>query len=174
MPLTTSLVCSTVLSLIDLPLLQEPAPSTPAPQQNAAELRFQIGGTEFRRYRAGAIDAVAMRRAGGAWQQLEPADDRVRFVNLSFDPLVAGPAFAGALMAPAATRLAIVQFHTQVMPEYRQAIADAGGEVLHVLPSNALIVRTDAAAALRQLPCVRWVGPLPNGCKLDAAMAAFV
>ncbi|MFN6192950.1 MAG: peptidase S8, partial [Planctomycetota bacterium] len=104
-------------------------------------------------------------RAGAsAWTPLAAPDDQLRLVMGQFDPLRGLPSYDGALAAPAGTRLHVVQFHTQVLPEYRAALVAAGAQALHFLPANCLVVRGDARAmaAVRALPCVRWLGALPN------------
>lgn len=115
------------------------------------------------------------RRGGGAWRPLRGVHDLLRFRARSFDPLRAPFEWPGQLGAPAGTRLHLVQFHTQVLPVYRDALRDAGAEVVQALPDNTLYVRVDDAALRRvaAMPCVRWTGPLQNGFKLDAALRAF-
>lgn len=154
---------------------QDPVPD--APHEAARdELRTRIGDVEIRRWDEAGVARAAWRTVGGAWQPLLDPDDRLHFVYATFDPLGEPLALSGPLAAPVGTRLFVVQFATQVLDVYRDALAAAGVEVLHYLPANALFVRGDAAAvrALRAQPFVRWVGELPNACKLDAELRAFV
>jgi serine protease AprX len=178
MQLRPSLLCSSVLSLLPFAAAQSPSPAVDTRAEvGQAELRYTLGGTTVRRWTQGGVAHAAASRDGGAsWFALQQPDDQLRFALTAFDPLQSEPQLPGQLGAPAGTRLFVVQFHTQVLGEYRDAVGDAGAEILHVLPSNALIVRCDAAATagLRQLPCVRWVGALQNGFKLDAALREFV
>lgn len=152
---------------------QSPAPASPP----GAPLQFGVGGVEVRRLvENGSPRAEWSRDAGASWQSLRRPDDLLHFRVAAFDPLVGEPVWPAPLAVPTGSRLRLVQFHTQVLPGYRAAVTAAGAEILHFLPANALFVRCDDAqvSALRALPCVRWVGGLPNACKLDAAWRAAV
>src|SRR5881409_3091144 len=87
----------------------------------------------------------------------------------TFDPLQNAPAMPGALAAPAAGRLFVVQSLTSILPEYREALISAGLEVVGYLPMNAYVVRGDRAVAksLASRAWVRWVGELPVGWRLE-------
>ncbi|MEZ6037874.1 MAG: S8 family serine peptidase [Planctomycetota bacterium] len=126
--------------------------------------------------RVGEDGSAAWRRGEGVWRSLRPVHGLLRFRARSFDPVRAPFEWPAELAAPAGTRLHLVQFHTQVLPVYRDALVAAGVELLQALPDNALYVRGDGEALRRvaALPCVRWIGPLQNGFKLDAATRAFV
>lgn len=140
-------------------------------------VQFTAGQVEVRRYvDSGGPRADWSRDGGSSWQKLRAPDDYLRFRIATFDPLVAVPVWPGPLGVPTGTRLRLVQFHSQVLGPYRDAVTAAGAEILHFLPANALFVRCDDAvvASLRALPCVRWVGDLANACKLDAALRPFV
>lgn len=177
MQLRTPLSWFGALSLVTATIAQAPetAARPPAEAPNG-ELNYTIGTTTIRRWIAAGVASAAMSRDGGAtWQSLLAPDDRLLFALAEFDPLAGGPLYPGALAAPADTHLLLVQFHTQVLPDYRTAVSHTGCEILHFLPANALFVRGDAAgvARLRALPCVRWVGPLQNAFKLDDELRAF-
>jgi hypothetical protein len=144
--------------------------------QDQREERFATGDTVVRRWTEDGAPRAAWSRDGGAtWQPLLEPDDRLHFVNGVFDPLRQPITFDGVLGEPAQNRLFVVQFETQVLAAYRDALQQAGAEILHFMPANALFVRCDARTAdrLRELACVRWVGGLQNGFKLDTAMRAF-
>ena len=177
MHLRSSLLCSTVLSLLPAAFAQAPETvlnvSFEAKNQ---DVRYQVGALTIRRWsEAGVTYAAMSQNDGTSWTALGQPDDRLQFVLAQFDPKAGGPLFGGVLSAPNGTRLHVVQFQTQVLAGYRQALTNAGVEILHFLPANALIVRGDAAAldAVQQLACVRWVGALQNAFKLDAETAAF-
>lgn len=128
-------------------------------------VQFTTGQVEVRRWvENGSWRAAWSRDGGSSWQKLRAPDDRLQFRIASFDPLVAEPVWPGPLAAPNGTRLRLVQFHSQVLGPYRDAVTAAGAEILHFLPGNALFVRCDDAivTGLRALPCVRWVGDLAN------------
>jgi len=138
---------------------------------------FEVGGDVVRLRDGERGEQASLRRAGAnAWLPLRAPDHLLRFRAATFDPLQTEPPFAGALAAPDGTRLWVVQFHTQVLPAYREQLRRAGVEVLAFLPANALTVRVDAdvVAALRERPWVRWAGALPNACRLDPRLHAFV
>ena len=178
MQLRTSLLCSTVLSLLPGAIAQAPdAPSVANKEASNSALQFTVGAKTVRRWTDAAGAHVAMSRdGGGSWVELAAPNDLVQTVHGSFDPLAAMPTYQGSLAVPAGTRLHIVQFHTQVLAEFREALQHAGVEVLHFLPANCLVVRADgpSLAAVQALPYVRWVGGMPNAWKLDAETQAFV
>jgi serine protease AprX len=180
MHLRTSLVCSAVLALVPSALAQAPAAARGelrASLADAGELRFAVGSLTIRRWRDAAGEHAAFQRAGSSsWTPMATPDDLLRLVMAQCDPKTGLPAYDGVLGAPATTRLHVVQFHTQVLAEYRDALAAAGAQVLHFLPSNALVVRGDAnaLAAVRALPGVRWVGAMPNAWKVDATVRDFL
>jgi serine protease AprX len=178
MHLRTTLVCSTVLSLVPAVTAQSPE-STGIAAKNAANevLQFTSGAHTVRRWSDAAGGHVAIRRDGtAAWVEVAPPDDRLLTRHGEFDPKHGMPPYAGALAAPAGTRLHVVQFHTQVLADYRDALQRAGVEILHFLPANALVVRGDAKAiaAVHALACVRWAGAMPNAFKFDADATSFV
>lgn len=151
--------------------------SLPAQSPVSAPVHFGLGGIEVRRQDVGGSAEAAWSHDGGnSWQALRRPDDLLRLRAATFDPLVAVPSFAPPLAAPNGTRLRIVQFHTQVLEAYRTAVTAAGAEILYYLPANGLFVRGDAAVAtaMAALPCVRWIGDLPNACKLEASLRALV
>ncbi|MCU0867223.1 MAG: S8 family serine peptidase [Planctomycetes bacterium] len=153
-----------------------PAQQAPPPRP-ANELEFRLGSASIRRWSQDGIPRATWQRDERSPPfELRRPDDRLWFAAAVFDPRRERAPFDGALAAPAGTRLHVVQFHTQVLIEYRRALGERGIEVLEVLPSNALLVRADAApmAALGGLPWVRWHGPLPNGCKLDAELRGWL
>ncbi len=174
----TSLLCATTVSLLANVTAQSREPAPPdAPRAAADDVRFTAGGVTVRRWRDAAGAHAAISRDGGAsWRALRPPNDLLQLVSAAFDPRSEQPQFPGVLGAPAGTRLHVVQFHTQVLPTYRDTLAAVGVEILHFLPANALLVRADAdrIAAARALACVRWAGPLQNAFKLDAETRGFV
>jgi hypothetical protein len=95
----------------------------------------------------------------------------------TFDPLRDTPSIAAPLAPDLGTRLVLAQFTTAPTPDLRRAIEAAGARPLLYIPDNALVVRLGAvgAAALRDLPDLRWSGPFAPAYKLapdlDAALA---
>lgn len=138
--------------------------------------QFAVSNIVVRRWLEAGTPKASWSVGGQPDQPLLAPDDVLHFVLTSFDPLQNVPQFSGPLDVPAGTRLRLVQFQTQILGPYRDAVEQAGAEILHFMPSNALFVRCDATVgnALRALPFVRWVGDLPNALKLDAGLRAFV
>ncbi|MCU0862781.1 MAG: S8 family serine peptidase [Planctomycetes bacterium] len=115
------------------------------------------------------LAAFAVIAAATVLQAQDPAATSVRLRLASFDPVRTQPSLPGELVAPAATRSWIVQFTAAPTQADRDAIAARGGQVLGYLPDNAHVVRIEARAAarLRDLPTVRWVGAYQPGFRLD-------
>jgi len=66
-------------------------------------------------------------------------------------------------------KLYIVQYETQSIEAYREALAARGAIVRHHMPAQANLVEMDGgtAAELAQLPFVRWVGPYQAFYRLE-------
>jgi uncharacterized repeat protein (TIGR01451 family) len=90
----------------------------------------------------------------------------------SFDPLQALPDLPDHLSytpsEAAAAGAYIVQFTGPVMPAWKQAVIEAGGQLGDYLPDYAFLAHldADAKAQVDALPFVRWVGPYQPAYKL--------
>ncbi len=101
---------------------------------------------------------------------------KLRFAN--FDPLRAVPDVPETLrMADEGRRqtgspVFIVQFITQPLQVYRDAIAALGGQTHRFLANHAHIVQMspEVKAQVGRLPFVRWVGPYHPAYRLDDAL----
>jgi uncharacterized repeat protein (TIGR01451 family) len=109
-----------------------------------------------------------------AWERKAHPDSPL-FIHLavgSFDPLQALPDLPDSLSytpsEAAAAGTYIVQFTGPVMPEWKQAVITAGGQLGDYLPDYAFLVLMDAAAKaeVEALPFVRWVGPYQPAYKI--------
>ena len=121
----------------------------------------EVGGLSLERYRIRHGEGLAYSRA----RLVEP---QVHLRRGSFDPLVeAAPAAPAGLAASG--QMHIVQFATQPIDAYRDALRERGAIVRHFLPEAAHLVEMDAAAAeeVRALPFVRWVGPYRAADRID-------
>ena len=174
MHLSRALLCATTLSLLSVDFVSAQTVSTTV--ANSEELAFQIGGVQVRRWTEAGVAKAAMSRDGGrSWSNLFQPDDRLHFVLAQYDPSSNELHLPAPMGVPAQNRLFLVQFQTQVLEQYQDLLRQQGVEILHYLPENALVVRGDRAQveALRKQGCVRWVGDLQNGFKLDATLREF-
>lgn len=90
----------------------------------------------------------------------------------SFDPLVSVLPVQNRLKASPAGGMFVVQFVSQPLEEYREAIRNLGGEVENYLPDNAYVIEIspDKVKDLKALPFVRWVGAFEPGWRLDQSL----
>jgi hypothetical protein len=127
------------------------------------------GGAED--FAAVSLDGIRVARSG-------PVDHTLRLVYAPFDPLAAAPETPAAMTAPAdapgAEGLYLVQFVVSPLEAMTEAVRAAGGTVQQFVPAHTSIVRMsgDAAARVRALEFVRWVGPFHPAYKLDAPTRA--
>ncbi|MEM4407647.1 MAG: S8 family serine peptidase [Candidatus Caldarchaeum sp.] len=86
-----------------------------------------------------------------------------------FDPLIEIPAVPVPLEAGTDNEIYIVQFHSQPLDEYRNAIRTLGGMIYHYLANHAYLVRMDRETKerVRALPFVRWIGNYEPAYRLD-------
>ncbi len=95
-------------------------------------------------------------------------DYAIMLRRATFDPLVAAPSFDGSLLS-AGENLYIVQFVTQPLEEFRQAIVQLGGSIYDYVGNHAYIVKLPgmARAEVGQLPFVRWIDKFHGEYRLD-------
>ncbi len=97
----------------------------------------------------------------------------LHFTQGSFDPLETPDVFDNYFESSETIleQIYIVQFNTQVMPEYKTAIAGFGAKHFKYMPEFAGMVHMNPfqARQVRKLPYVRWVGILPDSLKTDIA-----
>ncbi|MCB8932581.1 MAG: S8 family serine peptidase [Fimbriimonadaceae bacterium] len=136
---------------------------------------IDVAGTQLRlatwqeRSRAGTKTFYAIAPNGRDVRRVAEALNTLKLRYEEFDPLQTIPTVSPELAATEHNEQYIVQFQTQPLPEYRDAIARAGGVVTYYLPYDAYLVRMDSHArgAVSQLPYVRWVGPYQPAYRLD-------
>lgn len=114
---------------------------------------------------------------GQTSSRLLPQRRRIRLQGMDFDPLSGGAQTLQqrkrAIRATGPDRPAyIVQFHTQALEIYQQALRDLGAVIGVPIPEQALIARMSADTALRvaELPYVRWIGLYHASHRLDDAV----
>ena len=86
-----------------------------------------------------------------------------------FDPLRRVPPVDRSLESGESENLYIVQFETQALQEYRDAISIMGGRVLAFMANHAHIVRMSPGVRnqVAALPFVRWTGPYHPAYRLE-------
>jgi serine protease AprX len=84
---------------------------------------------------------------GTTWFEARPIETALRLHARSVEPGRPTPRVPDSLELPADGRLFLVQFRTLGLPEWRDALREAGAEVLQYFPFNAHLVRMDAATA---------------------------
>jgi hypothetical protein len=89
-----------------------------------------------------------------------------------FDPLVTTPSVPEVLSAGNDINLYIVQFITQPLIEYREAITTLGGEVHHYIAQYAYLVEMDTSVMnnVQDLPYIRWIGAYQPAYRLEEYM----
>ena len=99
--------------------------------------------------------AVSMTQAAGP---------ELRFAGGTFRPQAKAASVAAAT-SPGGQRYLVAITREALDPEGRAALADAGAEVLDVLPVHGYRVRLSPEAEddVRRLPFVVWLGPVPEG-----------
>ena len=106
---------------------------------------------------------------GKAFSEPRATSYELKLRHGRFDPLVAAPAVQDGLASGPDTNLWIVQFVTQQLEGYREAIRDIGGDVYAFLANHAHVVRMspDVRVQVEALPFVRWVGDFHPAYRLE-------
>jgi len=89
-----------------------------------------------------------------------------------FDPLQDVPEVNPLLSADESTNLYIVQFLTQPLEEFHQAITALGGSVRHYIAQFSYLVEmsNEVKLEVEQLPYVRWIGSYHPAYRLEEFM----
>jgi len=89
-----------------------------------------------------------------------------------FDPLISIPTIPSILSAGDDIHLFIVQFVTQPLEEYKNAITSLGGHVRQYVAQFAYLVEMTESvqSQVESLPYVRWVGPYHPAYRLEEFM----
>jgi hypothetical protein len=89
-----------------------------------------------------------------------------------FDPLMGEPSIKPLLTASDDTHLFIVQFFTQPLEEFQEAITACGGVVRHYIAQYAYLVEMSESVRteVEKLPYVRWVGPYHPAYRIEEFM----
>jgi hypothetical protein len=133
---------------------------------------FQVGAVQVAVWRelvaGNEVGYYAIRLADGSTHVVQ-ADYTIAMHRAQFDPRVATPDFVGSDVGWDGETF-IVQFETQSLAEYQDALRAAGAQVYDYVSNHAHLVRMTPGvkAAVEQLPFVRWIGPFHGEYKLDA------
>jgi hypothetical protein len=124
---------------------------------------------------AGALTRYRIRLAGrSSFGRVRTLRAQLHLQRGSFDPLV-DPAPAAPEGLTASGNLRLVQFKTEIIPAYREALQQAGAVLRAFLPEQTLLVelgQVPGVEALAALDCVRWVGDYPASYRLEAELLA--
>jgi serine protease AprX len=120
----------------------------------------------------GEIWSAHSRDGGASWAPSRILHRELRLVDGTTLPGSAIPQPPSEYMQRADGRLRIVQFKTTSLPEWRQALTEAGAEILSYLPHNAHIVRVDpgSLATIASLEFVERVEPYHPWYRLEPAL----
>ncbi len=110
-----------------------------------------------------SLDGRSFKGARGA--RVEMALNYARF-----DPVDREPVVSDALSADGGCSLHLVQFVTQPLGVYRDALSLAGAKVLKFMPYQGVLVSMDAdvRGLVSAMPFVRWVGPLHPAYRIES------
>jgi hypothetical protein len=113
---------------------------------------------------------------GASWHPVQEAETRVMLHYAQFDPRFGEPAVASFLKARDGARLHLIQFVTQPLDAYFDALRARGVVVHQYIPFQACLARMDAAtaAAVAALPFVRWVGPFHPAYKFAPGLLSEI
>lgn len=124
----------------------------------------------------GANPFYAISIDGKGMQRVTEGNVSIDLKYAKFDPLVATPMVPTDMQANQANRMFIVQFETQPLDEFRNAIVALGGEVCSYLPNNAYVVvlPLGAESQVRALEYVRWVGSYQPAYRIEPEVIALL
>jgi serine protease AprX len=122
------------------------------------------------RTKAGSTPYYAILPDGRTAARVTPTSYDIKLRYAEFDPTSRVPSVPASLAATPQNNVYIVQFATQPLQEFRDAITAAGGEITYYLAEHSYIVRMDATARqqVESLPFVRWVGNYEPAYRLES------
>ena len=113
----------------------------------------------------GETFSAVSRDGGSTWVPLPVPKHYLSWRDRSFDPLLGDPGVPESLMSDDSNELFYVQFVTDIISEYAEALDGMGAEVTRYYPHEAYIVRIprDKIVAVRGQAFVRAVMELDDG-----------
>ncbi|MCE9594200.1 MAG: S8 family serine peptidase [Planctomycetes bacterium] len=120
------------------------------------------------------VPYYAIQLADGSMHVVQ-TDYTVLMQRAQFDPAVFAPDFSRSAVAWDG-EVYIVQFETQPLFEYQQALRAAGATVYSYVGNHAQLVRMTPAvkAAVSAMPFVRWVGPFHGEYKIESVVMGML
>ncbi len=155
---------------------QTPFYSTRSAVRNVRAFRFATGTVvalwEERKNARGWTPYYGISLDGVSFARITPTDYTLLLRYAPFDPLQELPPVPVPLRSAESGEIYIVQFHSQPLDEYREAIRALGGTLYHYLANHSYLVRMDRDTKERvaSLPFVRWVGPYEPAYRLDPSL----
>lgn len=118
------------------------------------------------------LSFYAISQDGESYDVVRETGNKVKLRYAEFDPLREVPFVNENLVARNTSRRPnayIVQFHTQSLPEFQEAVEQSGGKIFNYVHDNAYIVQMNSAAfdKVQKLGFVRWVGSYEPAYKID-------
>lgn len=159
---------------------QQPFRSTAADVADARLLRLQDGKTRIVTWTETDAEGettpfYALGLRGEPMQKGRPTSYVLELNHGAFDPLSqTAPTVTPALAASEDSRLHLVQFVSQPLEAYRNALESLGATVRHVVHHHALVVEVDPdrLTEVAALDFVRWVGPYHPAYRIERALRA--
>jgi hypothetical protein len=144
-----------------------------------AQGAIEIGdtGAQVRTATVDGVTSAAVSRDGGStWIALPEPKGLLTWRDRSFDPLQGDAAVPAALMSDDSNQLFYVQFVTDIVSEYGEALEALGAETKRYYPHDAYLVRLPRTAveAVRGQPFVRAVMEQQLAHKLDTPLQSAV
>src|SRR5262249_38147434 len=111
----------------------------------------------------------AYSRDGLTWSEPRHIETTLQMRDGRIAPGMQMPAVPSYLKMPDNGRLFIVQFRTLSLPEWRQALEEAGAKILSYFPNNAHVVRMLPARATRlaRMPFIQRIEPYHPFYRID-------
>jgi hypothetical protein len=159
---------------------EQPFRVTTAAVVGARLLELSDGATSVVTWTETAADGsstpfYALGLRGGPVERSRATSYQLELHHGGFDPLAsAAPVVEPALAARASSELYLVQFVTQPLQDYRDALTGLGAHVRHFMPHHALVVEMSDAVReqVAALDFVRWIGPYHPAYRVERVLRA--
>ena len=163
-----------LLALATLPgatlLAQHQAPNSELLRVPGSDVLVRLSSVD------GAPQSAFSRDGGRTWTEQYAPRNVISMRTRVFDPLVGDATIPPQLMAGSENRLFYVQFKTEIIQDYRDALLNEGVEVIRYFPHHSYIVRMERSdvARIASQDFVRAVVDMHVGYKLEESVVAQV